>query len=260
MRIASALVVVATLAVATCAARPATACSCGAETLDEAFARADVVFRGTLVERGPNCDFTCFWDGDGWDVAVVPFRYDVTEVWKGEPSAAAILVAYVDSCTVAPTPVGTEQLVFARDDDETGQRVFSRCGGPTDVAFASDDLTALGEGASPSAGEAPGFMCAAPYQESEPASFVAPSGCQVPAQPEEQAPGDEEAMARVPPGEWGCTGVVVAPGPLGARELASLVLLAGLASAHRRRGRRAADVAHNAVTAAALSSSTEARR
>jgi hypothetical protein len=216
-------VFVAGLVVATSAARPAIACSCGSETLEDAIDRADFVFRGELIERGPDCEYSCYWDGDGWDLAVVPFTYDVAEVWKGDVPADAMVVAYVDQCGGAPPVVGTEHLVFAREDDVTGHRVFSRCGGFAGAASMAD-LDALGEGAAPSAPQAPTFTCAAPFQETEPRDYSAPTECQLAEQREEDGRGI--------PG--GCSSVVAARRPVDAAALVGLAVLAALAL--RRRG------------------------
>jgi hypothetical protein len=103
------------------AARPAHACSCAATTEAEAFARADVVFRGEVVGHDP---------GDPSSTATPTWTFAVSEVYKGEVAATQEVVSDSWSCGLEIPERGVF-LVFARDD---GPLRADLCGGTRSIA------------------------------------------------------------------------------------------------------------------------------
>jgi hypothetical protein len=123
------LVVLATLFVAP--APSALACSCSIQSPCEAYGEADAIFVG-LVTRGG--------DGEG----AGRYHFSVEESFKGASSRTVPVATAMrgTSCEMGLT-VGQRYLVYAYQDEETGELVTGLCTRTCRIERASDDLAYL---------------------------------------------------------------------------------------------------------------------
>lgn len=160
------------------AAARAHACSCGESSIEDRFADADAVFRAVLVDRGPDCAFTCFVDAPE-SAALVPNHWRVVAVYKGDVHMDEIGVGYVTQCDARPEE-GVDRVVFARVDTATGRLQAPACWNlDEDVEATAGVVGDLAAPRPPTPGSTGPFTCAPPHTAIEPEMFVPPSGCHV---------------------------------------------------------------------------------
>ena len=138
-------------------ARPAAACSCARTTDAQAFAVADAVFVGELVEiRTPaGANFS--------SADPEQFVFDVARVHKGTVlSRQSVITAREGaSCGLELTPRTGQVLVFARRDDQgTARRIDGAltadlCGGTRAVVASEPVPASFGPGSAPPPGASP---------------------------------------------------------------------------------------------------------
>jgi hypothetical protein len=142
----------AALGVVALPAAPATACDCVGDTTAGFFARADVVFTGTLVSREvshPNAPVF-----SSADPALHVFAVD--SVFKGSAAERQGVVSAAEGATCGLELSGEGPfVVFANRDG--GRYTASLCGGSAPLTAALEaDLRALAPASAPSAAPRPG--------------------------------------------------------------------------------------------------------
>ncbi len=202
--LASSWVIASVLALGLVAPRTALACSCMAESVEEARARAAAIFEGRVDAIAPAED----------QLAV---RIHVTQAWRGvDHETIEVRTGDANDLCRFEFVVGEHYLVYASRDEASGRLFVSLCSRTRLASAADEDRQILGSGT-------------VPIDVASPAPSAGASSA-------EGRPSEDEAGAR-PATHAGCASCSVASSspPRGVGAIATL-LLAALAT--RRRARR----------------------
>jgi hypothetical protein len=145
---------------------PASACSCSVLTPNDAYAQADAVFEGRVLEvRAPAADA----GGHGASRSV---RLQVVRAWKGI-AGEQIEVATAVGSTACGYDFAADQSYFVYAANRDGKLAVSLCSRTRPMAEAGEDLRRLGMGSTPVDPRADGE----PQKQAKPKQTPARGGC-----------------------------------------------------------------------------------
>ena len=149
--------------------------SCVATPFADRMEYADLVFRGTVVDRGAECGFDCFsetfFETYYVRAAYVPMRWAVDEVYKGSVSRDAVVVAALTEYSGPfARPTAGEWLVFARYSESLTAYVYGDCSFVSSDLY-DDEIAALDGGVPLDDAGSQQTTCAPPMTTTPPASL-----------------------------------------------------------------------------------------